>query len=240
MCFHNREMTMVRQFSNLLAGLVPLVLLNVSTVSAMAEDLSAYQVVEQATNRVMAVVEEAPTYIDDDPERYFHQLEGALADVVDYSGFSRSVMGPYVSKKRYKSLDTEGKKQMRAQVERFTEVMRNGLVRTYGKGLLAFGGSKIEIQRPDAPPSDERKVAVTQLIYSDAATPYVIEYMMRRGKDGSWRVRNLRVESINLGVIYYNQFQAAAKDAGGDLDYVIDNWTAPPEEAEATEIAESS
>ena len=67
------------------------------------------------------------------------------------------------------------------------------------------------------------------MIYSEAIEPYVIEYQMRRGKKGEWRLRNLIVETINLGVIYRNQFQAAAKDAGGDLNVVIDNWSAPPD-----------
>ena len=52
---------------------------------------------------------------------------------------------------------------------------------------------------------------------------------MRRDKDGKWWLRNMIVETINLGVIYRNQFQAAARDADGNLDAVIDNWTTPEE-----------
>ena len=53
----------------------------------------------------------------------------------------------------------------------------------------------------------------------------------QRDKKGKWRLRNLIVETVNLGVIYRNQFQAAARDAEGDLNVVIDNWTAPQDEA---------
>ena len=222
---------MVRRLSQLLAGLAVLALVNGGTVSATAADPSAYEVVQQTTDRVMAVVEDAPDYIDANPERFFNALQVVLDDVVDFAGFSRSVMGPYASKQRYKSLSPEGKKQLRAQVERFTKVMRQGLVRTYGKGLLAFGGSRVEIQRPDNT-TEEGKATIKQLIYSEAIEPYVIEYQMRRGKKGEWRLRNLIVETINLGVIYRNQFQAAAKDAGGDLNVVIDNWSAPRDAGE--------
>ena len=191
---------------------------------------SAYDVVQQTTDRVMSVVQEADAYADDDPERYFSELQAVLDDVVDFAYFSRSVMGPYATRTRYQSLSPEGKKELRAQVERFTEVMRTGLVRTYGKGLLAFGGSRVEIKRPENPEEDGDRAEVTQLIYSDAPEPYIIEYQMRRGKNGKWRLRNLIVETVNLGVIYRNQFQAAARDADGNLDYVIDNWTAPKDE----------
>jgi phospholipid transport system substrate-binding protein len=222
---------MVGQLGHWLRGCAVLTLVNVGTVSASAEDLGAFDVVQTTTDRVMAVVDEAPEYVDTDPDRYFGALQEVLDEVVDFSGFSRSVMGPYASKKRYQKLSPEGKKQLRNQVERFTEVMRQGLVRTYGKGLLAFGGSRVEIQRPGSK-VEEGKATVKQLIYSDAADPYVIEYQMRRNKKGEWKLRNLIVETVNLGVIYRNQFQAAAKDSGGDLDVVIANWTAPPDAGE--------
>jgi phospholipid transport system substrate-binding protein len=190
---------------------------------------NAYDVVEDTTSRVMSVVEEANTYANDDPERYFSELQTVLDEVVDFGYFSRAVMGPYASRARYQSLSPEGKEKLRTQVSRFTEVMRDGLVRTYGKGLLAFGGSRVELQRPETTESLGDKAEIRQLIYSDAPEPYVIEYQMRRDKEGKWWLRNMIVETINLGVIYRNQFQAAARDADGDLDSVIDSWTTPEE-----------
>lgn len=210
-----------------LAALACLMLALLAPLSHAADKPDVYTVVESNTERVMTVVRGASDYADEDPERYFSELEAVLNEVVDFAYFSRAVMGPYASRKRYQSLSPEGKQELREQVKRFTSVMRDGLVRTYGKGLLAFGGSRVEIQRPVTPEDLGDKAEVTQLIYSDAPEPYVIEYHMRRDKDGTWRLRNMIVETINLGVIYRNQFQAAARDADGDLDSVIDNWTTP-------------
>ena len=39
-----------------------------------------------------------------------------------------------------------------------------------------------------------------------------------------WRLRNLIIETINLGEIYRNQFSALARDADDDLDSVIAQW----------------
>ena len=47
---------------------------------------------------------------------------------------------------------------------------------------------------------------------------------MGQYKDGVWRLRNLIIETINLGEIYRNQFSALAKEAGNDLDVVISRW----------------
>ncbi len=62
-------------------------------VSSAQPGMSAYDVVQQTTDRVMAVVQEANNYADDDPERYFNELQVVLDDVVDFAYFSRSVMG---------------------------------------------------------------------------------------------------------------------------------------------------
>ena len=194
---------------------------------AAVEERNAYEVIEQTTDRVMSVVEEAKGYADKNPERYFNELQSVLDGVVDFGYFARAVMGPYASRQRYESLSEEGREELRRQVSRFTEVIRENLVRTYGKGLLAFGGSKVEIQRPSEPQELGDKAEITQLIYSDAPEPYVIEYQMRKSREGQWKLRNMIVETINLGVIYRNQFQAAARDADGNLDKVIENWTAP-------------
>ncbi len=198
---------------------------------------SAYEVIESTTVEVMAVVSAADGYIDEDPERYYRELQVVLDELVDYAGFSRAVMGPYASKQRYDTLKPEGKAKLRQQVEAFTAVMRVGLVRTYGKGLMAFGGSGTEVQRPQTEAEVGRSVAITQLIYGDAPDPYVIQYQMRRSKSGDWKLRNLIVETINLGVIYRNQFLAAAKDYEGDLDRVIANWSAPVETGDIVQNA---
>ena len=47
---------------------------------------------------------------------------------------------------------------------------------------------------------------------------------MGQYKDGAWRLRNLIIETINLGEIYRNQFSALAKEANDDLDLVISRW----------------
>lgn len=227
---------MLRKLCQLLLSLA-LPFTVILSLHAAEVDHSAYDVIEDTTVKVMAVVDAADGYIDEDPERYYSELQIVLDGLVDYAGFSRAVMGPYASKQRYDTLSPEGKLKLRKQVKAFTAVMRVGLVRTYGKGLIAFGGSGTEVQRPEEGTAGGRSVAITQLIYGDAPEPYVIQYQMRLGKSGDWKLRNLIVETINLGVIYRNQFLAAAKDYDGNLDRVIANWSAPVETSDMVQNA---
>lgn len=187
---------------------------------------SAYELVASVTERIMAIVDEAKVYVDEDPDRYYSEIDEALAPVIDYRGFARSVMGPYASGDRYRSLDEQGKAQLRAQLERFTRVIRSGLVSSYSKGLMAFSGSRIELTAPDPKDAASTHVSVRQLIYSENIQPYVLLYQMGLNKKSQqWELRNLIIDSVNLGEIYKGQFQAAARKKEGDLDAVIDNWT---------------
>jgi phospholipid transport system substrate-binding protein len=190
----------------------------------MAQPPSAHEVVEDATQRVMTVVAEASEYADEDPERYYRQVQEILDPVIDFRGFARSVMGPYATSERYRSLDEAGQARLRAQLDEFTEVMRLGLVRTYSKGLLAYSGSRIEVFAISDEEEASGRAAVRQLIYSGQTEPYVLLYQMGRDKSGQWQLRNVIIESVNLGEIYRSQFEAAARKYDGDLDAVIANW----------------
>jgi phospholipid transport system substrate-binding protein len=187
--------------------------------------LTAHTVVEEATRQVLTVVQQAVDYADQDPERYYNEIQAILDPVVDFRGFARNVMGPYATSSRYRSLDDVGKSQLRDQLDRFTEVMRTGLVRTYGKGLLAFGGSRIEVVVPEGGSMDDSLVTVKQLVFNDEPEPYELLYQMGRNKSGDWKLRNIIIESVNLGEIYRSQFESAARKYEGNLDTVIDNWT---------------
>lgn len=194
------------------------------------QPLSAQDVLADTTDRVLAVIEDARDYVDEDPERYYAAVHEVLDPVIDFRGFARGVMGEYATGARYRSLDEAGRDKLKSQLDRFTETMRVGLVRTYSKGLLAFGGSRVELDGEADTDPDAKRATLRQLIYSEESSPYVVIYQMARDKSDQWRLRNLVVENVNLGQIYRSQFEAAARRHDGDLDAVIDNWTAEANE----------
>ena len=204
-----------------------LVILASVTVWAQAEDApqanaGPAQVITEVTEQVMRVVAEADTYFDEDPDRYYREIDSALAVVVDWRGFATAVMGEYYSRGR--SMDADGRANLKRQRDEFAQTLREGLIRSYAKGLLAFGGAEMVVKGVEASPQSARIASVTQLVYGEADRVYTIRYQMGQYKDGSWRLRNLIIETINLGEIYRNQFVALAKDANEDLDLVIAQW----------------
>ena len=191
---------------------------------AEGEDSDPRLVVASATDRVMDIVRDARNYYQENPEKYYQSIKKELNEFVDFRGFARGVMGRYATSARYRDLDEPGRKKLKAQLDRFSEVMRESLVRTYSKGLLAFGGSRIEIDFTSVIEPEKTKVSVRQFIYSEKPEPYVVVYQMRKIKDGSWKLRNMIVEEVNLGQIFRSQFEAAALENDRDLDKVISSW----------------
>ena len=209
-----------------LARLLVVILANI-TIWAQAENpiqasAGPAKVITEVTEQVMRVVAEADTYFDQDPDRYYREIDSALAAVVDWRGFATAVMGEYYSRGR--SMDPDGRANLKRQRDEFAQTLREGLIRSYAKGLLAFGGAEMVVEGVEASPQSARIASVTQQVHGEADRVYTIRYQMGQYKDGSWRLRNLIIETINLGEIYRNQFFALAKDANEDLDLVIAQW----------------
>ena len=199
------------------------------TVAEAAPPPTAHQVLEVTTQKLMLVITQAKQYYDTDPERFYGEIEKLLDEVVDFEGFARGVMGKYASKKAYQALGSKEEKQaFRARMSRFSQIFKAGLVKTYAKGLLAFNGNRIDVLPPEEGASQVGSVTVVQHIYGEAATPYVVSYKMRQDKSGQWKLRNLTIEAINLGIIYRSQFYSAAKRFDDDVDKVIDGWSVDP------------
>ncbi len=204
-------------------------LVSLITAPVRAQDTAALagpgDVVTDATKSIMAIVAEAPTYFDENPQRYFDAIGVELDKVVDFRSFARGVMGKYASSDRVKRLNKEQTDQLRSQLEQFTQVLRSSLIGTYGRGLLAFGGVTLNLGEVELAPNSNRLASVSQFVSSDDGKVYTLKYQMGQYKDGRWRLRNMIIENINLGEIYRSQFEAAADEAGGDLDRVITQWT---------------
>lgn len=175
---------------------------------------TAEQAVELATQEILRLIESGRDYAEDDPERFYTEVEAMLRPLIDFPRFARNVMGAY-----YRKADD-------AQRERFAESFKWSLVRTYALALTEFGGGEIEVLEPRRPPRDPNKVGVTMEIQQNGNV-YVVVYQMQRDAAEAWRLRNLVIEGVNIGLNYKSQFAAAMKDPanGRDLDAVIDAWT---------------
>jgi phospholipid transport system substrate-binding protein len=118
------------------------------------------------------------------------------------------------------------------QRKRFVESFKWGLVRTYALALTEFKDGEVVVVPADRPPRDPRRQTVTMEIRTPEGNVYPVLYSVIQDREGEWKVRNLIVNGVNMGLTYRSQFNSAAKDPkyGGDLDRVIDDWADMVEE----------
>ncbi len=138
-----------------------------------------------------------------------------LDPTIDFDTFSRGVMAVYY------------KRATPAQRDQFETTFKTGLIRTYGKALLDFGDEKHRrCCRRNAPRQQPDRDSVKMEVRSKEGKVYPVIYSMRLGDDGSWRMYNIIINGINIGLTYRNQFASAmnAPENHGSLDAVINGW----------------
>lgn len=172
--------------------------------------------VQAVSDDVLALIEAARVYAKDDPERFYREITDILNPAVDFDGFARSVMAAH-----FRSATPE-------QRRRFADSFKWGLVRTYSLALTEFSNGTIRVLPASRPtPENARSITVRMEVVTSSGNVYPVQYAMVKGRDGEWRVRNIIVNGINIGLTYRNQFAGAMKDPvnGGSIDKVIDGWS---------------
>lgn len=181
-------------------------------VAVQAAEETPKEVVTRTANELLGIIEEARGYYDEDPQRFYDNVEGILEPAVDMRRFAAGVMAKY-----YRVATND-------QRRRFLEVFKSSMIRTYAKGLLAFSNEEIRVLDPKAPSRDPDRDTVEMEVIAVDGTVYPIIYSMRKGKDEQWRITNVTVNGINLGLTFRNQFDSAMQAHNRDFDYVIENW----------------
>ena len=170
-----------------------------------------YKKIENVTVELLDII---AAYRETYPETevaYFGKLDQLLSAHVDFGFIARNVMGSY------------GRSASPEQRALFARTFREGLVETYGRGLIGYNDQKIVLLESVPLAAGQRKVTVKQEIRS-ADDIYPLEYSMARKKTGEWMVVNVVINGINLGKTFRNQFVQSAQRSGGDIDQVIGGW----------------
>lgn len=199
-----------------------LIFVLVAAAPAFAHAVVAEEVVPAPDEivRVVAddILELIQSYQEEDAREsasYYESVDATMSEFIDYRAIARAVMARYWA---------EASSEQR---ERFVVAFREGLVRTYARALLEFEQEKVAVL-PLLPEHLRGKRALVRMeITGGNGRVYPLQYSMGQGEDGVWRVRNVIVDGVNLGLTYRNQFASAMQsgDARGDIDAVIDEWT---------------
>ncbi|MFP6862873.1 phospholipid-binding protein MlaC [Pseudomonas sp.] len=173
---------------------------------------AAHEVVEQATNTLLADLKTNKEQYRTDPSAFYSALNSIIGPVMDADGMSRGVMTVRYSRQASPE-----------QMQRFQENFKRSLMQFYGNALLEYNNQDIRVL-PVAGQQDPERTPVNMEIRDGNGTVYPLSYTMVN-QDGTWKMRNVIINGINVGKLFRDQFSQAMQDNRNDLDKVIDNWT---------------
>ena len=174
-----------------------------------AESSSEY--VEKIHEDIVLVVREKQGIYEENPEEFIKAISFALQPLVDFKRISRNVMGRY-----YKDANKE-------QIEKFNKVFKVSLLETYSKTLAEFKDEEILVSSviKKSPKGNREKVSL-QIVTSTKVYPAI--YDMYLNKQGQWKLINIVINGVNLGLTFRNQFYSLMEKEGNNLDVVIERW----------------
>ena len=176
---------------------------------SFAESSSEY--VEKIHEDIVLVVRAKQDIYEENPEEFIKAISFALQPLVDFKRISRNVMGRY-----YKDANKE-------QIEKFNKVFKASLLETYSKTLAEFKDEEILVSSEVKKSSKGNREKVSlQIVTSTKVYPAI--YDMYLNKQGQWKLINIVINGVNLGLTFRNQFYSLMEKEGNNLDVVIEKW----------------
>lgn len=191
--------------------LASLVLMLPFLAQANTPTVAPQQMVENATRALLDRVLKEKAELQRDPEALFRLVDENITPFVDVDGIARGVMGQYF------------RQATPAQQQEFARVFKQSLVRTYARGLTAYDNQRI-VFKPYRAGNDATRAQVEMEVHASGQV-YPVTFQLQTDKAGQWKVRNLIINGINLGLTFRNQFASAVEANRGNIGRAIAGWS---------------
>ena len=174
-------------------------------------DEDPYIFIDENAQKMVRVLTEDSSLFETDRVLYENKIKEIFEPMIDFRRVAASVMG-----KKYYLLAT---KEERAE---FVLIFRDSLLDTYAETLAQWGDSTITTEFPKNKEELSKNVEVKQTL-DTGTSKYPISYKLRKSKDG-WKIVNIIINGVNLGLTFRNQFQALAVSHNENISDTLKNW----------------
>lgn len=188
------------------------VVMGLLPVQAMAQSQSPEAMVRDNVESLMGDLEGKKDYYANNLNELEALVDRNLDQVADFRYIGASVMGNY-----FRNATPE-------QRSRFADVFRQTLIDTYTRGLVTFDYDELRVMDAQQAQRYEDQASVAMEVVASSGQVYPVSYSLRLS-NGEWRVVNVIVNGINLGLTFRNQFDQAMRDNNRDYDAVINGWS---------------
>lgn len=138
-----------------------------------------------------------------------------LDPYIDSQAFVRTVMGTYVQQ------------STPAQRAQFEKNFRETLIENYGSAFAKYSHQTYSM-RPYKASNSKNPVVTIDFNNKGEKIPVAFQLV---DKGSQWKIRNINVSGIDLGLQFRNQFAATVKRNGGNIDTAIANFKPDAEAA---------
>ena len=185
-------------------------ILSISLLSWSEED--PYVFIDSNAQKMVKVLTKDVDLFESDRQLYENKIKEIFEPMIDFRRVAASVMG-----KKYYLMAS---KDERAE---FVNIFKDSLLDTYAETLAQWGDSLISTEFPKSNLNIEIKSVEVRQTLDTGSSKYPISYKLRRSDDG-WKIVNIIINGVNLGLTFRNQFQALAVSHEENIDVTLKNW----------------
>ena len=188
-----------------------LFLISFISISINSEE-NPYVFIDANAQKMVKVLTEESNLFETNREEYEDKIKIIFEPMIDFRRVSASVMG-----KKYYLMSTP------VQRDNFINIFKDSLLDTYAETLAQWGESTISTHFPDELPQEGIKTIEVKQTLNTGTSKYPISYKLRKSSEG-WKIVNIIINGVNLGLTFRNQFQALAQSHNEDIDSTLKNW----------------
>ena len=186
-------------------------LLLLSSLDINSEE-NPYFFIDNNAQKMVIILTTESYLFETDRYHYEQKIKEIFEPMIDFRRVAASVMG-----KKYYLLAT---KEQRLE---FVNIFKDSLLNTYAETLAQWGDSTITTEFPEKDNIIyENNVEVKQIL-NTGNNKYPISYKLRK-TDNDWKIINIIINGVNLGLTFRNQFQALAISHNEDIEATLTNW----------------
>tara|TARA_B100000886_G_C20265458_1_gene424760 strand:- start:50 stop:676 length:627 start_codon:yes stop_codon:yes gene_type:complete len=185
-------------------------ILNISSFSWSDED--PYLFIDSNAQKMVQVLTENVDLFESDRELYENKIKEIFEPMIDFRRVAASVMG----KKYYLMASNDERAE-------FVNIFKDSLLDTYAETLAQWGDSLISTEFPKINLNKEITSVEVRQTLDTGSSKYPISYKLRKSNEG-WKIVNIIINGVNLGLTFRNQFQALAVSHEEDIETTLKNW----------------
>ena len=168
-----------------------------------------HEFIDKNAQYFLTVIKEEGSTYDNEPEKFKTRLKNIWEPMVDVSLVSRLILS-----KAYAGATP-------VQIAVFEEQTKRLLLDTYVTTLLEFEDYTLETNDEIKINKRTYEVSVKFLSSSDS---FITKFSVYKNKLGEYKIINIIIDGINLGLTFRNQFQDNLANNNMDLDKAIETW----------------